>query len=71
MWVTSLVLRDDLSGTLAGKAVDESAAMNLVNGLRRGTSFEDVRLLYLRQTDRTSKVVSFALTLMHKSGRQH
>ena len=71
VWITSLVLRDDLSGTLSGKAQDETSAMELVNRLRGSGRFTDVRLLHLRQTDRTSKMVSFALTLQHQVGRNH
>lgn len=64
VWTTSLALRDDMSGTLAGKAVDEKAVLDLLNQLKSSGRFGDVKLLYLRQDSRESRGASFALTFV-------
>lgn len=65
VWTTSLIMRDDLTGTLAAKAEDEKAAINLIEKLRSTPGFTEVKMLYLRQADRTSKTVSFALNFIY------
>jgi len=59
---TSLSLREDLTGTLAGKAPDEKSALALIDGIKSSTRFRDVKTLYLRQEDRRGSTVAFALT---------
>lgn len=65
VWTTSLIIRDDLTGTLAAKAEDEKAAISLIENLRATSGFTDVKMLYLRQADRTSRTVSFALNFSY------
>ena len=69
VWSTSLTVREDLSGTLAGKAQDEKNVLELLDRLRLSKKFVDVKLLYLRQAERGSRMVSFALTFVH-AGRE-
>jgi len=62
---SSLAVRDDLSGTLAGKATGERNVLELLDRLRASKRFIDVKLLYLRQADRSSRTVAFALTFTY------
>jgi hypothetical protein len=62
VWATSISIRDDKTGTFIGKAQTEKGVIELLDRLRGTGRFVDVKLLYLRQADRTSKAVSFALT---------
>ena len=62
VWATSVSLRDDLKGTVVGRAKNERGVIELLDRLRAGKRFTEVKLLYLRQADRTTKSVSFALT---------
>lgn len=61
VWATSIIIRDDLTATLAAKATDEKTAINLIESLRSTPGFTDVKMLYLRQADRTTKTVSLAI----------
>lgn len=60
LWASSLALRDDMTGTFAGRATDQRAVLDLLERLKT-SSFRDVKLLYLRQGDRNNPAVSFAL----------
>ena len=65
IWATSLTVRDDLTGTLAGKAQDEKAVGDLLDRLRASKRFASVGLLYERRAERNSRVMSFALTFVN------
>lgn len=65
VWTTSLIMRDDLTGTLAAKAEDEKAAIKLIETLRATAGFTEVKMLYLRKADRTTRTVSFALNFSY------
>ncbi len=67
VWATSISIRDDKTGTFIGKAQSEKGVIELLDKLRGTGRFVDVKLLYLRQADRTGKAVSFALTFAIKA----
>lgn len=67
VWATSVSIRDDKTGTFIGKAQSEKGVIELLDKLRGTGRFVDVKLLYLRQADRTGKSVSFALTFAIKA----
>jgi hypothetical protein len=67
VWATSISIRDDKTGTFIGKAQSEKGVIELLDKLRGTGRFVDVKLLYLRQADRTGKSVSFALTFAIKA----
>lgn len=65
VWTTNLTLRDDLTATLTCKAVDQQAAIRLLETLRNLPAFDDVQLRYSMQAQRTSGTVSFALNFVY------
>ncbi|MCX5662294.1 MAG: PilN domain-containing protein [Planctomycetota bacterium] len=65
VWATSLSLRDDMTGTLAGKAQSEKAAADLIDRLRASKRFTNVRPVDLHQVDKTGRAVSFAVTFAY------
>lgn len=66
VWANSLAMRDDLSGTFAGKAQDERTVLELMDRLKATGAFADVKLLYLRQADRRSREVAFAVNFVFR-----
>lgn len=63
LWLTNLAWRDDATMTLSGRASDEAAVIDLIGRLGQSPAFHDVKLLYLRQAERTGTTVSFAVSL--------
>ena len=59
VWTSSLSLRDDMTGTLTGKATDEKTVLDLMDHLKSSGPFASVQLQQLRQDTRG---VSFSIT---------
>ena len=74
-WTTSLSIRDDMSprdeitGTLVGKAQSEKIVLELLDRLRTTKRISEVNLLYRRPAERNSKTEAFALTFTY-TGRE-
>lgn len=67
VWASSLAVREDMNGTLAGKAVDDKSVLQLRDRLAASPRFDKVKLLYQRYDDRNRRVVSFAMTFAFKA----
>lgn len=67
VWATSITVRDDHTVTLVGRAQSNRAASDLPDRLRKSTAFENVKIVYIRQADRTSNGVTFAITFTLKA----
>jgi hypothetical protein len=65
---TSLTLRDDRTGTLGGRAQTQEGAFDLLDRLASSGRFSQVKMVYVRQADRSGPGVAFALTFVHKGG---
>lgn len=64
VWASSITVREDMSVVLACKAQSEGDVTDLLNrfeGLRKAGTVRDVKLV-MKQMDRNSRVVTFAVT---------
>lgn len=61
-WVTSLSVREDMNGTMAGKAQGEKVVLDLLDRMKASGGFADVKLSYLREADRRTHTVAFAVS---------
>ncbi|MEX0775579.1 MAG: hypothetical protein WD042_07670 [Phycisphaeraceae bacterium] len=64
-WTSSLALREDMTGTLAGRAADERTVLNLLERCKSSGRFAAVKLLYMRHDDRQNRYVSFGMTFSY------
>ncbi len=62
VWASSFAVREDLQVIVSGKAVRESAVLEVVDRLRRDTRLCNVKSLFIRQAGGTSRDVSFAIS---------
>ena len=62
IWTTSLALREDMRGIISGKSVDERTVLEVLDTLKGGGVFSDVKLLHMRQAGGSSRGVSFAIS---------
>lgn len=62
VWATSFAVREDMQVVVSGKAVRESAVLEVVDKLRRDPYLHDVKTLYIRQSGGTTRDVSFAIS---------
>ncbi len=60
IWLTSLAVRDDMQVALSGKAVSESAVLDMMRDLAKRSAVSAVKLDYIRQPKRDSREVVFA-----------
>lgn len=65
VWTTNFTLRDDMTGSLTGKAADERVVLELLDNIKTGHGFSDVKLQYLRQADRKRSEVGFAFSFRY------
>jgi len=62
IWTTSLALREDMRGVVSGRSLDERSVLEVLDRLKGGGAFSDVKLLYMREAGRSSREVSFAIS---------
>lgn len=62
VWATSLAVREEMTGSLSGKARDEKVVLDLLDRMKSSGSFADVKLSYLREADRRTRVAAFAVS---------
>lgn len=67
VWASNVTIRPDMSGVATAIAVDEPSALAVFDALRMSPNVSNVKLAYLRQTDRKSQEVSFSLTFRFQS----
>ena len=65
VWISSLAIDESLSQVITGKAVEERAALDILDKLEKSENFSNVKLLYIRQTAKNSKTISFAINYQY------
>lgn len=65
LWATSLALREDMRGVLSGKSAGERAVLDVLDGMKASGRFDEVRLLYLRETRGGAGESAFAIDFTH------
>ncbi len=65
IWATSLAVRDDMRGVLAGKATDEQAVLGVLDALQQSGAFAEVKLLYIQETRGAGGESSFDISFAH------
>ena len=69
VWATSVMVREDLQAMLTGKAVNESAVLDVLDRLKSNPKLTAVKPMYIRQAGGASKDVSFAIGLALRRGK--
>jgi hypothetical protein len=62
VWATSLAVHEDMRVLLSGKAADETGALEVNDRIKANRAFRDVKQIYIRKVDATSREVSFAIS---------
>jgi len=62
IWTTSLAVQEDLRVVFSGKAVSESAVLDVLDRLKANRRFTDVQPLYIRQASKDGRKVAFAMS---------
>ena len=62
IWTTSLAIQEDMRVVFSGKAVSESAVLDVLDRLKANANLTDVKPLYLRQAGRSGREVAFAMS---------
>lgn len=70
IWVTSLSLDADASGTLSCKAQDEATMFAYLNAMKQSPNLVDVQLQGSRDTDREGTTVSFEVIFKYVPGNR-
>ncbi|MCF7954272.1 MAG: PilN domain-containing protein [Phycisphaerae bacterium] len=65
VWISSLAIDESLNQVITGKAVEERAALEVLNKLEKSEHFRNVKMLYIRQTAKNSKTISFAINYQY------
>ena len=65
VWISSLAIDESLNQVITGKAVEERAALDVLDKLEKSESFSNVKLLYIRQTAKNAKTISFAINYQY------
>jgi len=68
VWTTSLGVREDLHAVVSGKSVNEKTILDVLDRLKSTDRFEDVKLLYMRESTGETRHVSFAIRLAFVGG---
>ena len=69
IWTTSLGVREDMRAVVSGKSVNEKTILDVLDQLKSAASFEDVKLLYMREAIGEARHVSFAISLAFVGGK--
>ena len=62
IWATSLAIQEDMKVVLSGKAVSESAVLDVLDRLKANPKLVEVKQLYLRQAARQRREVAFSMS---------
>ncbi|HUT59798.1 MAG TPA: hypothetical protein VNA25_18275 [Phycisphaerae bacterium] len=70
VWTTSLAIQEDMRVVVSGKAVNESAVLDVLDRLKANPKLAEVKPLYLRQAGRGISEIAFAMsfTFMQSDG---
>jgi hypothetical protein len=66
IWTTSLAVQEDMRVVFSGKAVSESAVLDVLDRLQANRKLSDVKPLYIRQAGRDGREVAFAMSFTFK-----
>lgn len=66
IWVTSMGIRDNMSGLISGKADDSKAVLEIADALKQNERFSDINLLYIRHAGGASKEVVYAVNFVFR-----
>lgn len=66
VWATSLGVQEDMQVVISGKAVSESAVLDVLDRLKANAKLAEVKPLYLRQVVRQGREVAFAMSFTFK-----
>jgi len=62
IWTTSLGIQEDMQVVFSGKAVSESAVLDVLDRLKANPKLAGVQLLYTRDADRSGREVAFSMS---------
>lgn len=62
VWTASLSLREDMRGILNGRATDEKSVLDVLDKLKAGKNFADVKMLNMRGSGTRNPEVLFAVS---------
>lgn len=62
IWTTSLAVQEDMNVVFSGKAIGESAVLDVLDRLKANPKLSDVKPLYIRQAGRDRREVAFAMS---------
>lgn len=62
VWTSSLTLREDMRGILNGRASDEKSVLDVLDKLKSGQNFADVKMLHMRGSGTKGSEISFAIS---------
>ena len=65
IYVTSFTIKDNRTGTLAGRSSDQKNVLVILDRLKNNKNFSDVKLLDMRDAGGTSREVSFSLSFTY------
>ncbi len=62
MWAASLAVQEDMRGVLSGRATSDQPVLDVLENLKASGQFNDVKLLYIRETRGAGGEIAFAIT---------
>ena len=62
IWVTSLAMREEMRVVITGKSVDERNVLQLMDRIHSSAAFDNVKLVYMRQSSSSDREVAFSMT---------
>ena len=65
IWTTSLAVQEDMQVVFSGKAVSESAVLDVLDRLKASKDLSDVKPLYLRKAGRDGRETAFAMSFTY------
>jgi len=68
IWTTSLAIEEDMRVVFSGKAINETAVLEVLDHLRDNSRFADVKPLYLRESSASRRDVAFAMSCRFEAG---
>jgi hypothetical protein len=69
VWVTSLALNENGTGSLVGKATSEASFYEVVDAIRQNKMFSDVKMIHIRDAGRDSKEKEFAVSFKFQGAK--
>lgn len=64
VWSSSLALNEEMSGIISGKATDEQSVIEVMDQMKKSSSFSDVQMIYMRDSGTESQEISFSMNFV-------